>query len=85
MLLEAAVVFILLPADVTRVPEIVCGDGKTHIVTRASVTWGRGFGASSSASEMKERTSPDWPQLVTPWRTNSWGVRGLLHKETGEP
>lgn len=28
VLLETAVVFVLLPADVTRVPEIVCGGWK---------------------------------------------------------
>lgn len=61
------------------------GDGKTHVVTRASVAWGRVFGASSSASGTKERTSPEWPQLVTPWRISSWAVKSPLHKETREP
>lgn len=55
MLLETAVVFVLFPADVARVPEVVCGGWKDTWL-RVIWGWGRWFPA-------------DWVQMVTPWRT----------------
>lgn len=52
MLLETAVVFVLLPADVTRVPEVVCGGWKD--------TWLPGLQSLGAGGGGVGQTGPNW-------------------------
>ena len=74
MLLETAVVFVLLPADVTCVPEVVCGGWKDMGLPGLRAPGGR------------ERWV--WARLGptgNPRREAPGVLRSLLHKESGEP
>lgn len=70
VLLETAVIFVFLAADVTCVPEIVCEGGRTHRVTEASITQDRSFVASSLAFGIKDGMSPVCPSCGMLWQAS---------------
>lgn len=81
VLLETTIVFVLLPTDVTRVPEIVCGGWKDTRAYRASVPWGGTLGPVHLPREPKTGRAP----TDNPMEKSVPGVLGVLHTGDREP